>query len=338
MDRETHAWVLLTLGDDRQYAGNVGYDEDPAREYRYDSFVPNHLQLHVGDTVLLRDRATVLGSGVIESIDDTPATKTRLACPVCDTTGIKERRTRAPRYRCSRGHKFDRPNSMEVACIAYVASFGRSYVPARDVMAPSAIRSAELRSSDQLSIRPIDVDRISGDARAILGWISREAGRAASARGGARQRMPATLDPFAPSGVDARSRVLRAIRARQGQAGFRAALRSRYGDRCMVTGCAAMEVVEAAHISPYRRPEDNHPENGLLLRADLHTLFDLDLMAVNPGTLAVSIDQTIRTFGYENIHGATLDIGSSEGPSRVALQERWARLAESQEPVADARG
>ncbi len=35
------AWLLLTFGDERQYAGNLGYKDDPARVYRYDSFVPN---------------------------------------------------------------------------------------------------------------------------------------------------------------------------------------------------------------------------------------------------------------------------------------------------------
>jgi HNH endonuclease len=37
---------------------------------------------------------------------------------------------------------------------------------------------------------------------------------------------------------------------------------------------STLDILEAAHISPYRGEEDNHPENGLLLRADLHTLFD----------------------------------------------------------------
>src|SRR5271155_3471993 len=43
-------------------------------------------------------------------------------------------------------------------------------------------------------------------------------------------------------------------------------------------------LLEAAHISPYRGLQSNHPQNGLLLRADLHSLFDLGMLAVDPLT------------------------------------------------------
>ncbi len=58
----------------------------------------------------------------------------------------------------------------------------------------------------------------------------------------------------------------------------------RYEHRCVVTGCTVIAVLEAAHIRPYRRPEDNDVKNGLLLRADIHTLFDLNLLGIEPGT------------------------------------------------------
>jgi len=48
-------------------------------------------------------------------------------------------------------------------------------------------------------------------------------------------------------------------------------------------------VLEAAHIKPYRGKTDSHLENGLLLRADLHTLFDLNLIGVEPDTLTVRV-------------------------------------------------
>lgn len=323
------AWVLLTLGDDRQYAGNLGYEDDPTAVYRYDSLVPNHRQLAVGDTVILRDRTTILGSGIVESIDARPAVKARLACPDCDTTGIKERTTRIPRYRCNRGHEFDAPSTSDVACTAFVAAFGRTFVPVRDVIPPSAIRAAELRSSDQLSIRPIDLDRLTPDTLGSLGWTAWSPASVGS-QPGVQGRAPAEDAPFAPRGADTRPTILRAIRARQGQARFRATLRSRYGDRCMITGCAAMDVVEAAHISPYRGTEDNHPENGLLLRADLHTLFDLDLLAVHPATLRVAVHSSIRPFGYEDVHGAPLRIDGTSGPSRSALRERWVRFEDGE--------
>ena len=59
--------------------------------------------------------------------------------------------------------------------------------------------------------------------------------------------------------------------------------------RCMVSGCQLVDLLEAAHIRPYRGENDNHPSNGLLLRADLHTLFDLDLLGIDPETLLVRL-------------------------------------------------
>ncbi|HWX49175.1 MAG TPA: DUF3427 domain-containing protein [Roseomonas sp.] len=89
--------------------------------------------------------------------------------------------------------------------------------------------------------------------------------------------------PFDPQNLeDARTTVLRAIKARRGQAEFRRSLMAAYGERCAVTGCAVADVLEAAHILPYRGAETNHPSNGLLLRTDLHTLFDCGLVSVDP--------------------------------------------------------
>lgn len=91
---------------------------------------------------------------------------------------------------------------------------------------------------------------------------------------------------------DARVRSLRAIVVRQGQGNFRAALLQAYGGRCCVTGCGVEPVLEAAHIAPYKGPETNKVWNGLLLRADIHTLFDLDRLTVLPEGV-VRVDPTI---------------------------------------------
>lgn len=96
-----------------------------------------------------------------------------------------------------------------------------------------------------------------------------------------------TTDPA--SVEDARNRVLAAIVRRQGQPAFRARLLTHYQGRCAVTAEQAEEVLEAAHIDPYMGPNSNTPNKGLLLRADLHTLFDKHLIAVAPdGSLVVS--------------------------------------------------
>ena len=83
---------------------------------------------------------------------------------------------------------------------------------------------------------------------------------------------------FNPLGlVDARQRILSSIALRQGQTKFRNTLLLTYQRRCAVSACNAEPVLEAAHIVPFRGQATHHVQNGLLLRSDIHTLFDRGL-------------------------------------------------------------
>jgi putative restriction endonuclease len=122
--------------------------------------------------------------------------------------------------------------------------------------------------------------------------------------------------------VDARERALSAIVQRRGQKEFRKNLLSAYNGRCAVSGTDAMDALEAAHIVPYLGPETNRVENGLLLRADLHTLFDLRLLTVDPDTLRVVLAPSVRHTTYSQLHDQPLSLPKhpSEYPSRSALK------------------
>jgi putative restriction endonuclease len=131
---------------------------------------------------------------------------------------------------------------------------------------------------------------------------------------------------YCPTESDRRQLIMQQIRERRGQSEFRQALRSRYGDRCMITGCEIIDILEAAHISPYRGEEDNHPENGLLLRADLHTLFDLDLLGICPKDLKLFFHPKVKIAGYKEWHCKKLLCSTSLKPSKLALQKRWVKF------------
>lgn len=138
----------------------------------------------------------------------------------------------------------------------------------------------------------------------------------------------ASAETFIPDGIDRRELIERQIRARRGQQAFRNALRKRYGDCCVVTGCRILAILEAAHISPYRGDNDNHPANGLLLRADIHTLFDLNLIGVNPEQLQVELHPAIATeYGY--LSGKALMSANNVRPSPEALKSRYAEFGKS---------
>ena len=92
----------------------------------------------------------------------------------------------------------------------------------------------------------------------------------------------------------------------------------------MITGCALVDVLEAAHIWPYRGTRDNHPENGLLLRADIHTLYDLDLIAVDPERLHIAVAPVLsQVEPYAALSGQALRIELRNRPSPDALLHRW---------------
>lgn len=63
-------------------------------------------------------------------------------------------------------------------------------------------------------------------------------------------------------------------RARLGQGAFRILVTDAYHRRCAVTGERTLPALEAAHIKPHSKSGPNRVNNGLLLRADLHRLFD----------------------------------------------------------------
>ncbi len=121
---------------------------------------------------------------------------------------------------------------------------------------------------------------------------------------------------------EGRKRTLSAICRRQGQPEFRRKLIEAYSGRCAISGCDAVQTLEAAHIMPYNGPGTNHPANGLLLRADLHVLFDLHLITIDPATLKVVLAPSLKNTTYEKYEGKVLSLPPEEilRPNRLALE------------------
>jgi hypothetical protein len=119
---------------------------------------------------------------------------------------------------------------------------------------------------------------------------------------------------------DAREIQLRAIVLRRGQQAFRELLLREYGRKCAITGETCVATLEAAHIVPYKGAETNRVENGLLLRSDVHILFDLYLVSVNE-SYEVSIAPSLISTGYRNLQGTSLVLPTNAccHPSKIAL-------------------
>jgi putative restriction endonuclease len=75
---------------------------------------------------------------------------------------------------------------------------------------------------------------------------------------------------------------------RLGQGSFRLIVTDSYERRCAFTNSPVLHVLEAAHIRPYSSGGTHSPSNGILLRQDLHTLFDRGYMTLSSPKLRVA--------------------------------------------------
>lgn len=123
------------------------------------------------------------------------------------------------------------------------------------------------------------------------------------------------LSYFAPDGnstvaeiaSDLRLFRTRSVVQRQGQPRFRAQLMQLYDRQCAVSRCDLADVLEAAHILPYRGPQTNDLSNGIILRADLHILFDEGLLAIDDSSLSVRLSPSVSANKYySEFHGIEL--------------------------------
>ncbi len=101
-----------------------------------------------------------------------------------------------------------------------------------------------------------------------------------------------------------------------------------YGGKCCVTGCTLKDALEAAHIAPYRGDHSHRIQNGLLLQADIHTLFDLGLLVITEGYHVKLSTVALEDDSYANLESMQLSLpdDQTQHPSLEALgrHRKWA--------------
>jgi putative restriction endonuclease len=103
---------------------------------------------------------------------------------------------------------------------------------------------------------------------------------------------------------------------RLGQGSFRVVVTDAYDRRCAITGERTLPALDAAHIKPYSAEGENRVSNGLLLRSDLHRLFDRGYLTVSPD-LKVRVSERIRREFENGRHYYALDGELLRRPSRT---------------------
>lgn len=122
----------------------------------------------------------------------------------------------------------------------------------------------------------------------------------------------------------------RQVRIRRGQTEFRMQLLAVYGNSCAVTGTGMPDLLEAAHIVPHAEGTDYRVSNGLLLRADIHTLYDLHHLSIDGrGQVHLSAELQ-RVKEYRELSRVRVVFPIAGGPSPANLDSRHARFREKE--------
>ncbi len=128
---------------------------------------------------------------------------------------------------------------------------------------------------------------------------------------------------WARTGEDRREFIPRFVVVRRGRKAFRDELLRAYRRRFVVTGTTLEPILEAAHISGYKGEHTDRPDNGLLLRADIHTLFDLHLLTITAHEYTVRITPRLRfDETYQALDGLRLELEPNQAKPNSDLLEQ----------------
>jgi hypothetical protein len=107
---------------------------------------------------------------------------------------------------------------------------------------------------------------------------------------------------------DLTERRLNWQKVRPVQGKFRDDLFDLYHGKCLLTSCTVKEALEAAHVLPHNGdPVRDRPDNGLLLRRDLHTMFDAMLWSIDPKTNKIRLARRLSDRSYGALEGKVTD-------------------------------
>jgi len=120
-----------------------------------------------------------------------------------------------------------------------------------------------------------------------------------------------------------REDLQRITNVREGQSEFKGKILRAYNNTCCITGESIPELLEAAHIQEYRNRSSNNVQNGLLLRVDIHRLYDNRLIFIDRN-FVIHISNLITSPQYTQYHGKTIALPDlvNQRPSVTALEAR----------------
>ncbi len=139
----------------------------------------------------------------------------------------------------------------------------------------------------------------------------------------------ATFDPsIQEMQEDRRTSIVAKQKTREGQERFRQDLIDAYDGKCAVTGMSTNKVLQAAHILDYRGTQSNIVPNGLLLRSDIHLLYDSYLLGINPSSHRIEVRSDVPDSVYTDLDGVQIHLPKDAAlrPNEQYLEAKYGRF------------
>jgi hypothetical protein len=215
------------------------------------------------------------------------------------------RKKLSPPYRCGRSncqHTFQNPNTETVQVKTYRTNHSAGWIDLYGLGSKKDLQEMCINPKSQHSLRPLRPEAFQEFLKNnslvrdfnFLGKV-RE-----SIRGGHKW-------------IAAKTRI--------GQGAFRKELLNKYGTSCAISGPAPEKAIHACHLYSYSKLAKHEEEGGLLLRSDLHSLFDAGLIRINPKSEETILDPGLKEFPkYWSLNRNRLTV------SLTSQQKRWLEL------------
>lgn len=300
---DINAWLVINKKDTKLVGD--GYEDIVDKVYSWDDTVANSSRIQKGDALVLFDSNKLLGYGIIHELETWTGEKTRYRCPNCEMCKVIERRKKEQRYRCDNcKSRFNDPKKEQISVKKFRAVYEHTWVDLNGELDGSQLRLLCESPKSQHSLRPFKW-------REFVGKLPL----------GLRNFVKKT--PNVKDGEITGGHQRQMVRVRKGQASFRAALLDHFGTTCAFSGSTSKLVLDAAHLYSFAKKGIHEKFGGLLMRKDLHRLFDLGLIRVNPSTFLIQVDKSLLHIPiYNELNTNTLAVEIPKETQRW-LQIHW---------------
>ena len=186
---------------------------------------------------------------------------------------------------------------------------------------------AKIISPEKISKKAVDLEKEVEEALGVFSKLQKLCAPTQPDRGVVKIQqsiLSQSHDEFDPENlIDGRLKKLTMIAQRRGQSAFRNKLMEIYQGKCVISGCNVAQVLQAAHIMPYSGKETNKVDNGLLMRSDLHDLFDQFLITINPTDKKITVNSKLQNTEYFVFNGQTVLMPSQKIKSASVKALKW---------------